>query len=182
MAGQTTITVEDCPSGTNITLFHNEILNEDGTVNRNLAPMVGTYICAGTGIETYRTHFTYYGFRYVQINGWPGVPGEEAVAAHFVHSAVPQSGEFSSSNELLNAVQHATRFASWSNMMDIPTDCPQRERFGWLGDARKCTLRRSRTRTHASPNAPEKRATNDNLTPNPNSTRTLTKQSSLSKR
>jgi hypothetical protein len=73
--------VEDCPAGTNITLFHNEILNEDGTVNRNLAPMVTTYICAGTGsVETYRTHHTYFGFRYVQINGWPGVPGEEAVA------------------------------------------------------------------------------------------------------
>ena len=135
MAGQSEITVEDCPQGTNITLFHNEILNEDGTVNRNLAPMVGTYICAGTGVETYRTHFTYYGFRYVQVNGWPGVPGEEAVAAHFVHSAVPQSGGFSSSNAMLNAVQHATRFASWSNLMDVPTDCPQRERFGWLGDA-----------------------------------------------
>lgn len=136
MAGQSTITVEDCPAGTNITIIHNEILNADGTVNRNLAPMVGLYICAGVGgVETYRTHFTYYGFRYVQINGWPGVPGEESVAAHFVHSSVPQSGEFSSSNALLNAVQHATRFASWSNLMDIPTDCPQRERFGWLGDA-----------------------------------------------
>lgn len=124
MAGQTTLKVEDCPSGTNISIIHNEILNPDGTVNRNLAHMVGTYICAGTGgVETYRTHFTYYGFRYVQINGWPGVPGEEAVSAHFVHSDVPQSGEFSSSNALLNAVQHATRFASWSNLMDVPTDC-----------------------------------------------------------
>ena len=124
MAGQTTIAVEDCPAGTNITLFHNEILNADGTVNRNLAPMVTTFICAGTGgKEVYRTHFTYFGFRYVQINGWPGVPGEESVAAHFVHSDVPQSGEFSSSSALLNAVQHATRFASWSNLMDVPTDC-----------------------------------------------------------
>jgi alpha-L-rhamnosidase len=135
MAGQTTLLVEDCPANTTITLIHNEILNPDGTVNRNLAKMVGTYICAGTGVETYRTHFTYYGFRYVQVNGFPGIPGEEAVTAHFVHSNVPQSGEFTSSNDLLNAVQHATRYASWSNLMDIPTDCPQRERFGWLGDA-----------------------------------------------
>ena len=73
------------------------------------------------------------GFRYVQIVGFPGVPGEEALTAHFIHSAVPQSGEFISSSPLLNAIQHATRFASWSNLMDIPTDCPQRERFGWLG-------------------------------------------------
>lgn len=136
MAGQSTLKVEDCPVGTNITLIHNEILNPDGTVNRNLAPMVGTYFCAGNGgVEVYRTMFTYYGFRYVEVIGFPGVPGEETVSAHFVHSDVPQSGEFTSSSPLLNAIQHATRFASWSNLMDVPTDCPQRERFGWLGDA-----------------------------------------------
>lgn len=135
IAGQTTLRVTDCPAGTNITLIHNEILNPDGTVNRNLAKMQATYICAGTGAEEYRTLFVYYGFRYVQVEGYPGVPGEEAVASHFVHSDFPQAGEFSSSNGVLNAVQHATRFASWSNLVDIPTDCPQRERRGWLGDA-----------------------------------------------
>jgi alpha-L-rhamnosidase len=136
MAGQTTLKVEDCPNGTEITLIHNEILNPDGTVNRNLAKMEGRYICGGSnGMEDYRSLFTYYGFRYVQVNGYPGVPGEEALLAHFVHSDVPQSGEFSSSSPLLNAIQHATRFASWSNLMDVPTDCPQRERRGWLGDA-----------------------------------------------
>jgi len=68
MAGQTTLSVNDCPAGTVITLIHNEILNPDGTVNRNLANMVGKYTCAGTGgQETYRTLFTYYGFRYVQV-------------------------------------------------------------------------------------------------------------------
>ena len=125
MAGQSTLRVEDCPANTTITLIHNEILNVDGTVNRNLANMVGTYICGGTGVEIYRTHFTYYGFRYVQVNGYPGVPGEQAVTAHFVHSDVPQSGEFSSSSTLLNQIQHATRYASLSNLMDIPTDCPR---------------------------------------------------------
>lgn len=175
MAGQTTLRVENCPPNTTITLIHNEILNTDGTVHRYLANMVGTYICSGTGVEEYRTLFTYYGFRYVEVQGYPGIPGEEAVTAHFVHSAVPQSGEFSSSSDLLNKIQHATRYASWSNLMDIPTgpfilssffelffpsllhyittldppsfshpptlllslsslDCPQRERYGWLGD------------------------------------------------
>ena len=139
MAGQTTLRVEDCPVGTVITLSHAEILFPNFTVHNNYlpnAPMRGTYICAGTGgIEEYRTLFSYYGFRYVQIEGFPGVPGEEAVTAHFIHSDVPQSGEFSSSSPLLNAIQHATRYASWSNLMNIPTDCPQRERRGWLGDA-----------------------------------------------
>jgi alpha-L-rhamnosidase len=140
MAGQTTLRIEGgCPAGTVVTLKHAEILDETGHIHNNYlpkVPMQGTYVCAGTGgLETYRTHFSYYGFRYVQLEGFPGVPGESAVTAHFVHSDVPQSGEFLSSSSLLNAIQHATRYASWSNLMDIPTDCPQRERRGWLGDA-----------------------------------------------
>ena len=62
MAGQTALKVEDCPDGTVITLIHNEILNPDGTVNRNLAKMEGQFTCAGAnGVEEYRTLFTYYG-------------------------------------------------------------------------------------------------------------------------
>ena len=71
----------------------------------------------------------------VQLEGYPGVPGEKSVTAHFTHSDFPQSGQFSSSSGVLNAIQHATQYASWSNLMDVPTDCPQRERRGWLGDA-----------------------------------------------
>lgn len=61
----------------------------------------------------------------IGITGFPGVPDESTLTAHFVHSAVPQSGDFSSSSPLLNSVHHATRYASWSNLMDVPTDCPQ---------------------------------------------------------
>ena len=135
LAGQSELLVRDCPAGTNITLIHNEILNDDGTVNRNLARMQSQYICGGAGEERYRTLFTYFGFRYIQVENWPGIPGEDALTSHFVHSEFDQAGEFSSSDGVLNAIQHATRFASWSNLMDVPTDCPQRERFGWLGDA-----------------------------------------------
>lgn len=119
--------------------------------------MKQTYICAGsaTGPEVYRSHFTHFGFRYTSLAGFPGVPDETTLTAHFIHSAVPQSGQFSSSSATLNAVQHATRYAALSNLMDVPTDCPQvcprgvlpaflytqqrtflqRERRGWLGDA-----------------------------------------------
>jgi alpha-L-rhamnosidase len=139
MAGQTQITVTGCPAGTLITMYHAEILFPDGTVNNNYgskSPMRQEYYCAGTGgTETYRTHFSYYGFRYVQVAGFPGVPGENAITAYFIHSEFAQAGEFSSSSQLLNRIQHATRYASWSNLMDVPTDCPQRERRGWLGDA-----------------------------------------------
>ena len=68
-------------------------------------------------------------------SGFPGVPTAEALTAHFVHSDVPQTGKFTSSSSLLNAIQHATLYSAASNQMDLPTDCPQRERQGWLGDA-----------------------------------------------
>jgi alpha-L-rhamnosidase len=138
MAGQTELFVQDCPPGTNITILHAEILHTDGTIFNNYlpdAPMTGQYICGGQASETYRTLFTYYGFRYAAILGYPGVPDESSLVAHFVHSNFEQTGEFLSSDDGLNSIQHATRYASWSNLMDIPTDCPQRERRGWLGDA-----------------------------------------------
>ncbi len=76
-----------------------------------------------------------YGFRYVQVLNFPGTPDEGTFTAHFIHSNVPQTGAFNSNNNLLNKIQHCTRFASLSNLMDVPTDCPQRERRGWMGDA-----------------------------------------------
>jgi alpha-L-rhamnosidase len=69
IAGQSELRVADCPAGTNITLIHNEICNADGTVNRNLARMQSQYICAGGDSESYRTMFTYMGFRYVRRRG-----------------------------------------------------------------------------------------------------------------
>jgi alpha-L-rhamnosidase len=139
MAGQATLTVNDCPAGTVILLRHAEILFPNGSVHNHYlpeAPMLGTYTCSGaTSVETYRYLFTYMGFRYIQLEGYPGTPSETTVRAHFIHSDLPQTGEFLSSSATLNAIQHATRYASWSNLMDVPTDCPQRERRGWLGDA-----------------------------------------------
>ena len=140
MAMQVTLRVADCAAGTVITMQHAELLYQNGTVHNQVAvrsPMVGTYICAGGAAEeVYQTLFTYYGARYVQIAGLPGgVPGERTLTARFVHSDVPLSGAFSSSSGLLNAITHATRASVLSNWMDVPTDCPQRERRAWLGDA-----------------------------------------------
>jgi alpha-L-rhamnosidase len=67
--------------------------------------------------------------------GMPSAPDVSTLTAHFVHSDLAASGSFASSSPILNAIQHATRFAALSNAIDIPTDCPQRERRGWLGDA-----------------------------------------------
>ena len=84
-------------------------------------------------VEVYRPLFTYFGFRYAQVEGFGNA--SVALTAHFVHSDVPQTGAFGSASPLLNGVQSALRFASLSNLYDVPTDCPQRERRGWLGDA-----------------------------------------------
>jgi alpha-L-rhamnosidase len=138
MAGQLTLTVSDCPAGTVITMSQAEMVFANGSVNNIYAnsPMRAVYTCAGGGgTEVYRTLFTYFGFRYSQLSGFPGTPDEGSLVAHYVHSAAPPVGDFASSSALLNAVQHATRYAFGSNMMDVPTDCPQRERRGWLGDA-----------------------------------------------
>jgi alpha-L-rhamnosidase len=85
----------------------------------------------------FEPRFTYYGFRYVQITGFPGAPDHQSLVAHFVHTAVDEESSivFSEDHNILNGAQHITRFASLSNFISIPTDCPQRERRGWLGDA-----------------------------------------------
>ena len=130
MAGTTTFKVV-CPNGPQwIYMAYGESLHPDGTVlNQYGNIMNSNFTCAGTGdVETYKTLFSYYGFRYVQLTNFPGVPDEGTFTAHFIHSAVGQTGAFNSDNDLLNNIQHCTRFASLSNLMDVPTDCPQRER------------------------------------------------------
>lgn len=149
MAGQVTLRVAShCAAGTVISLQHAEVLERPNGLVRNsfcLRPkywlcglqQFANYTCSGAkeGGETYRVMFTSMGFRYVQMRGYPGVPSNESLTAHFIHSDVPQTGEFTSSSPLLNAIQRATIYSAASNQMDIPTDCPQRERQGWLGDA-----------------------------------------------
>jgi alpha-L-rhamnosidase len=138
MAGQITLTVSNCPAGTSITMSQAEMIFSNGSINNiyTNSPMKATYICSGTSdIESYRTLFTYFGFRYTQLLNYPGIPDETSLVAHYIHSDIPKTGEFLSSNTLLNAIQHATRYSLGSNMMDVPTDCPQRERRGWLCDA-----------------------------------------------
>ena len=137
MAGTTTFRVV-CPDGPQwIYMAYGESLHPDGTVLNQYGDIMNSnYTCAGTGdVEEYTTLFSYYGFRYVQVLNFPGTPDEGTFTAHFIHSNVEQTGAFNTDNDLLNNIQHCTRYASLSNLMDVPTDCPQRERRGWLGDA-----------------------------------------------
>jgi len=127
------------PRGTKVTLRYAEVLNEDGTINmENLRSARATdiYILKGEGIEVYEPRFTYHGFRYVEVTGFPGEPGLENLLGRVVHSSVDTTGTFVCSNSLLNQIQHNIIWGQLSNLMSIPTDCPQRdERMGWMGDA-----------------------------------------------
>jgi len=84
--------------------------------------------------------FTYHGFRYVELEGYPGTPGFDTLEAQYVHSAVKRTGEIQLSSNLLNEIQRGVVETQESNLHSIPTDCPQREKRGWMGDAQWTSL------------------------------------------
>ena len=127
------------PRGSQVILKFAENLKEDGTLNfatNRSAPVNEIYILKGGGEEIYQPHFTYHGFRYVELTGFPGVPTMETIEGYFFHSNVPKVGDFICSNDLINKIHKNVIWGQLSNLMSIPTDCPQRdERHGWMGDA-----------------------------------------------
>jgi alpha-L-rhamnosidase len=94
-----------------------------------------TYILHGNGTESYEPRFTYHGFRYVELRGFPGQPSLNTLEARVVHDDLEPAGTWESSNPLLNRILESVRWGVRGNYRSIPTDCPQRdERQGWLGD------------------------------------------------
>jgi alpha-L-rhamnosidase len=126
-------------AGTRIKLRFAEILNPDGTlytVNLRSARCTDEYILKGGTVETYEPHFTFHGFRYAEITGYPGKPSVQTLTAVVLHSDTPPTGEFSCSIPMLNQLQHNIQWGQKGNFLEVPTDCPQRnERLGWTGDA-----------------------------------------------
>lgn len=124
--------------GTEISLKFAESLNKDGTVNQEnlrLAEAKDTYILKGGDEEQWEPSFTYHGFRYIQVEGFPYPPKPDDIRIKIVRSSVDQTGKFKCSNELLNRIHHMVWSTEASNLYSIPTDCPQRdERMGWLND------------------------------------------------
>jgi len=137
------IEIDDPDEGDEITLRHAEALTEDGdlsTTDLRSADASDTYIARGSDVETYEPRFTYHGFRYAQVTGYPGELDPDDVTGKAVHTAMERRGEFTCSNEDLNQLQHNAVWGLRSNTHSIPEDCPQRdERFGWTGDAHVST-------------------------------------------
>ena len=127
----------DFPAGTRVTLDHGEILQGGNFYNDNYRTAKAQMIYVSDGRkERVRAHFTFFGFRYVRVTGWPGEIRKEDFTGRVVYSDLDTSIRFHSSNEKLNRLSQNAFWGQRSNFLDMPTDCPQRdERLGWTGDA-----------------------------------------------
>ena len=124
------------PAGTTLALRHAEVLEngELGTRPLRTAKATDRFILSG-GDDVFEPTFTFHGFRYVEVDGWPGELTPDALTAVVVSSELQQIGEFECSNEMLNQLHQNVVWSLRGNFLDLPTDCPQRdERLGWTGD------------------------------------------------
>jgi len=126
-------------AGDTVTIQHAEVLDKDGnfyTTNLRAAKATSTYILDGKGEEVFQPHFTYYGFRYVKVEGIKGDLNPDNFTAVAIYADMKPTGTFTTSNAMLNQLQHNIQWGQKGNFLDVPTDCPQRdERLGWTGDA-----------------------------------------------
>lgn len=134
--------------GTIIQLRHGERLFPNGRVdqsniNVHYRPTDNTdpfqtdiFILKGIGEETFRPKFNYKGFQYVEVTSSKPIQlQKENLKVFFMHSDVPVAGKIESSNQIINKIWYATNNSYLSNLFGYPTDCPQREKNGWTGDA-----------------------------------------------
>lgn len=132
--------------GTEIRLKHGERLKSDGSVDQSNIDVhyrptddkdpfqTDIYILNGEGEETFWPHFNYKGFQYVEVTSDNPIEIIK-LTGYFMHSDVPPIGNVVSSNQVLNKIWKATNVSYLSNLQGYPTDCPQREKNGWTGDA-----------------------------------------------
>ena len=126
-------------AGCEVRLEHTETLDKQGNYLRNILGVYtnqqDTYILKGGEEEEFEPMFTYHGFRYVRITGYPRMPTVDDFDVLVICSEMEDTGRFVCSDDRLNRLQHNIYWSQISNMVSIPTDCPQREKGGWLGDA-----------------------------------------------
>ncbi|MCC6144728.1 MAG: family 78 glycoside hydrolase catalytic domain [Candidatus Hydrogenedentes bacterium] len=142
------------PSGTRVQLRYGELLHGDGTLNAMTTvwgqmknrkvpedgPIPATawqqdsYILRGEGPEEYAPPFTYHGFRYVEVTGFPGIPAPENFVGEWIHTDLQRTGGFECSNTLFNDIYEMSMKTLLNNVHSVQTDCPHREKFGYGGD------------------------------------------------
>lgn len=141
LAGYVRMTLRGCRPGQQVTLIHGEGLKEgafsiDNIVNASDEPFQQIdYLCSGEAEETYTPLFSVFGFRYVKLTGYDGEirPGDFTAIA--VYSDLEETGDFTCSNPLVNQLVRNSRWSQKGNFLDVPTDCPTRERSSWSGDS-----------------------------------------------
>ena len=137
LSGWVRITVTG-EAGDTVVLRHAEVLTPDGeleTETNRTAEATDRYTLRGGGPETWEPRFTFHGFRYVEVVGWPGGPTADAIRAVVVHSDMKRTAWLETSDELLNKLHANVVWSMRGNFVGVPTDCPQRdERLGWTGD------------------------------------------------
>ncbi|MBP8303739.1 MAG: glycoside hydrolase family 78 protein [Phycisphaerae bacterium] len=127
-------------AGRVVTLRHFEVLDKAGNVylaNLRSAKQTVQYTLKGSDRpEVFEPRFTFQGFRYVEVEGWPGPVEADDLTGVVIHSDITPTGTFECSNPMLNQLQRNIVWGQKGNFLDVPTDCPQRnERLGWTGDA-----------------------------------------------
>ncbi len=145
------------PAGTRVRLRSGELLYPDGTLNGMTAVagqikgggkdyrydgvgqpktafQLDEYVLKGQGMEVFTPRFTFHGFRYVEVTGFPGQPTLDSLEGLRLNSDVPSAGSFECSNELFNRIQEMVRWTELANLFSVQSDCPHREKFGYGGD------------------------------------------------
>ena len=136
LVGRLRLTVRGT-AGQTITLRHAEVLEhgELGTRPLRYAEATDRYTLRGGDTETWEPRFTFHGFRYAEVAGWPGELHASDLRAIVCHSDMERTGWFECSDALVNSLHENVIWGMRGNFLDIPTDCPQRdERLGWTGD------------------------------------------------
>ena len=129
------------PKGQTIQLRFAETVFDDGMIDPASTGVYATntvqtdkYICKGSGTEIWEPRFTYHGFQYVEITGFPGKPTLENIEGVVVNTALEETGTFECSDKMINKIHNTILWTTLSNVHSIVTDCPHRERCQWLGD------------------------------------------------
>ena len=129
------------PEGTQLTLRFAEEIDTSGSLDFTSTGWIhhgdifkDEYICKGGAIEQWSPKFTYHGYRYAELSGFSGEPDETTLKLVVVHSDVENSGTFECADEQINKLHELAVRTVKSNLHGVPTDCPIREKCGWLGD------------------------------------------------